>query len=78
MASTGARHPRKGEARKHAQLTSTHRVNTALLADGLLVYVLWLVHTFRRELRGYGLHAHGHCICPDGWRSCRTARTQKL
>lgn len=53
-------------------------MNTALLADSLLVYVLWLVHTFRRELRGYGLHAHGHCICPEGWRSCRTARTQKL
>jgi hypothetical protein len=54
------------------------RVNTALLADGLLLYVLLLVHAFRRELRGYGLHANDHCICPEGWRSCRTARKHKL
>lgn len=53
-------------------------MNTTLLADGLLVYLLWLVHVFRRELRGCGLHAKRHCICPEGWRCCRTARKQKL
>lgn len=53
-------------------------MNTTLLADGLLVYVLLLVHTFRREVRGWGLHANDHCICPEGWRSCRTARKHKL